>query len=64
MIGVSLGLGVWPTIFLATTLAYIRGFTLGLVPVMRHQGKTFFEALKVDWGSDLNRGHGDRHERC
>jgi hypothetical protein len=30
MIGVSLGLGVWPTIFLATTLAYICGFTLGL----------------------------------
>ena len=49
MIGVSLGIGVWPTIILATTLAYISGFTLGLVPVIRHQGKTFMEALKLIW---------------
>ena len=49
MIGVSLGIGVWPTIILATTLAYISGFTLGLVPVIIHQGKTFMEALKLIW---------------
>ena len=49
MIGVSLGLGVWPTIILATSLAYISGFTLGLVPLMREQKKSFIEALKVIW---------------
>lgn len=49
MIGVSLGIGVWPTIILATTLAYISGFTLGLVPVIRHQGKTCMEALQLIW---------------
>lgn len=49
MIGVSLGLGVWPTIALATVLAYISGFTLGLLPVMRDQGKTFWQALKLIW---------------
>ena len=49
MIGVSLGLGVWPTIILATTLAYVSAFTLGLVPLMREQNKSFIEALKVIW---------------
>lgn len=49
MIGVSLGLGVWPTIALATVLAYISGFSLGLLPVMRDQGKTFWQALKLIW---------------
>ncbi len=48
-IGVTLGIGVWPTIILATTLAYISGFALGLLPVMRRQKKTFFEALKLIW---------------
>lgn len=48
-IGVTLGLSVWMTIALATTLAYISGFTLGLIPVMRRQGKTFMEALKLIW---------------
>ena len=49
IIGVSLGLAIWPTIVLATTLAYLSGMTLGLVPVMRNQGKTFIEALKLIW---------------
>lgn len=49
LIGVAAGLAVWPTIILATVLAYISGFTLGLVPVVRRQGKTFFEALKLIW---------------
>ena len=48
-IGVTLGIGVWPTIILATTLAYISGFTLGLLPVMRRQNKTFLQALKLIW---------------
>ena len=49
IIGVSLGLAIWPTIVLATTLAYLSGMTLGLVPIMRNQGKTFIEALKLIW---------------
>lgn len=49
VIGVSLGLGVWPTIILATTLAYISGMSLGLFPVMKSQGKTFLEALRLIW---------------
>ena len=49
MIGVSLGQGVWPTMLLATVLAYISGFTLGLVPVMRHQQKSFTEAFRLIW---------------
>ena len=49
IIGISLGLAIWPTIILATTLAYLSGMTLGLVPIMRSQGKTFFEALKLIW---------------
>ena len=53
MIGVSLGLGVWPTIILATTLAYISGFTLGLIPVIRDRGKTFLEALKLIWVGEV-----------
>ena len=49
IIGVSLGFAVWQTITLATTLAYFSGMTLGLVPVMRNQSKTFGEALKLIW---------------
>ncbi len=49
MIGVSLGLAAWQTILLATTLAYISGFTLGLVPVMRDQGKSMAEAFRLIW---------------
>ena len=53
MIGVTLGLGVWATIGLATTLAYISGFTLGVIPVMRRRGKTFVEALKLIWVGEV-----------
>ncbi len=49
MIGVTLGLGVWTTIALATVLAYISGFTLGLLPVMKREHKTFWQALKLIW---------------
>ncbi|MCG8325584.1 MAG: DUF4396 domain-containing protein [Thiotrichales bacterium] len=49
MLAVTLGLGVWPTILLATTLAYISGFTLGLVPVMRRENKTLLEAFRIIW---------------
>ena len=49
IIGITLGLAIWQTIALATTLAYISGMTLGLLPVMRHQGKTLMQALKLIW---------------
>jgi len=49
MIGVALGLSVGPIIVLATSLAYLSGMALGLVPVMRNQNKTFLEALNLIW---------------
>ncbi|MCG8380502.1 MAG: DUF4396 domain-containing protein [Proteobacteria bacterium] len=49
MIGVSLGFAVWQTILLATFLAYISGFTLGLVPVMKREHVSFIQALKMIW---------------
>jgi hypothetical protein len=48
-IGVSLGLPAWQTIALATALAYISGFTLGVVPVMRSRGLSFGRALRIIW---------------
>lgn len=49
MIGVSLGLGVWPTIVLATALAYGVGMTLGLIPVMRSRGVGLAQAFRIIW---------------
>ena len=49
IIGITLGLAIWQTIALATALAYVSGMSLGLVPVMRHQGKTFMQALRLIW---------------
>lgn len=48
-IGVTLGLGVWPTIILATILSYLTGFTLGALPVMRGLKKSFWQALQLIW---------------
>lgn len=48
-IGVSLGLAAWQTIALATVLAYLSGFTLGLLPVMRARGVGLAEALRIIW---------------
>ena len=48
-IGVSLGLPAWQTIALATILAYLAGFTLGVVPVMRSRGLDFAAALRLIW---------------
>ena len=49
MIGVSLGLGAWPTIILATLLAYATGITIGLIPVMRSQRVGMLQALRIIW---------------
>ena len=47
-IGVSLGIGVWPTMLLATALAYASGFSLGLLPLVR-RGMSFMQALRTIW---------------
>ncbi len=49
MIGVTLGFSVGWTIALATTLAYISGLTLGVVPVARNQGISLWEAFRIIW---------------
>ena len=49
VIGVSLGLPVWQTIMLATALAYLSGITLGLLPVMKSEGVSMLEALRIIW---------------
>ena len=48
-IGVTLGLAPWQTIALATVLAYLSGFTLGVLPVMRSRGAGFWDALRIIW---------------
>ena len=48
-IGVGFGLGVWPTMILATVLAYASGMTLGLWPVMRSQRVGLLKALRIIW---------------
>ena len=48
-IGVTFGLGIWPTIILATTLAYASGITLGLLPVMKSQHVGLLQALRIIW---------------
>ena len=53
MIGVSLGLGAWPTIVLATALAYLSGITLGLLPVMKGRGVSLIEAFRIIWVGEV-----------
>lgn len=48
-IGVEAGLSTAATIILATTLAYISGFTLGLLPVMKSRGLSLLAAFKLIW---------------
>ena len=48
-IGVTFGLGTWPTIILATGLAYLSGITLGLLPVMKNRGVGLIEAFRIIW---------------
>ena len=47
-IGVSLGFSPWMTMALATLLAFISGYTLGLLPLVR-QGKGWREAFRIIW---------------
>ena len=52
-IGVTLGLGIWPTIILATVLAYGAGITLGLVLVMRNRHVGLVEAFRIIWVGEV-----------
>lgn len=47
-IGVSLGLGVWPTMALATVLGFASGYALGLRPLVR-QGMGVAQAFRTIW---------------
>ena len=47
-IGVTLGLGAWPTMILATALGFLSGYSLGLLPLVR-QGMGWLDAFKVIW---------------
>ena len=49
LIGVSLGIGPWNTMALATVLAYITGLTLGVVPVSRREKVSLIEAFGIVW---------------
>jgi len=48
-IGIELGLATATTIILATALAYISGFALGLLPVMKGRGLSLVAAFKLIW---------------
>lgn len=48
-IGTTLGIGVFWTIVLAVVLAYISGFTLAIIPLMRRENLTFKQAMSVIW---------------
>ena len=48
MIGVSLGFTPWVTMALATFLAFLSGYTLGLLPLVR-EGKGWMEAFRIIW---------------
>lgn len=49
LIGVALGLDVWLILTLATALAYLSGFTLGVVPLMGRESLGFLAGLRVIW---------------
>ena len=53
LIGVSLGLNVWLTMGLATVLAYLCGFSLGVVPLMRRESLSFREGLRIIWVGEV-----------
>ncbi len=53
LIGVSLGLNVWLTMALATVLAYLSGFSLGVVPLMRRESLSFLAGLRVIWVGEV-----------
>lgn len=53
MIGVSLGLGAWPTMGLATVLAFITGMGLTVFPLMGRENLSFGAAFRAVWLGEL-----------
>jgi len=51
VIGTALGLGTWPTIGLAVTLAFFFGYTLTMIPLLR-AGTDLRAALKLAFAAD------------
>ena len=49
MIGITLGLGPWISMGLATILGYITGMTLGIVPVARREQIDMVSAFRIIW---------------
>ena len=47
-VGVSLGLGPWTTMALATVLGFLSGYALGLLPLVR-QGMSVGRAFRIIW---------------
>ena len=48
-VGVQLALSVAAIITLSTTLAFITGLGLTLIPIMRYQKMSFYSAFKIIW---------------
>lgn len=53
MIGVTLGLHQYQSMALSTLLAYLSGFTLTIVPLMKKTGMRFQTALKAIWLGEI-----------
>jgi hypothetical protein len=51
VIGTALGIGMWPTVALAVTLAFITGFGLTLIPLVR-SGMGLGRALRIAFAAD------------
>jgi len=51
VIGTAMGLGNWPTVALAVALAFVFGYTLTMLPLLR-AGIGFEKALKLAFASD------------
>lgn len=48
-LGVWLNLGVVPTIAIGVVFAYIAGFALALIPIMKQMGLNLASAMRVVW---------------
>jgi hypothetical protein len=51
VIGTALGIGMWPTVALAVTLAFITGFGLTMIPLLR-SGMGLAASLRIAFAAD------------
>ena len=52
VIGTAIGLGMWQTVALAVTLAFITGFGLTMIPLLR-SGMALGPALRIAFAADV-----------